>query len=1194
MNSVDKAKLSSCLKAYSTFTDLNNPSYTKQFKKPKSLLVQAFPSTFDLLLFEENPDLFRTDLKLDTEAKQNRDIKPLIRVNILGNAFLALLDTGATYSVANKKFKDLFVSANYEPIRDGRRFCTANGVVNNAGLFKIPIRLRGMTHAQSAQFYIIDDCPMLLLGRDFIQKFGLVFNLASNDPYWTHNLTKNKYCFDSPLSPLNYTEAHFLHIEDSIKMKDWIKKVDLSNVGDLKQQSAAKKLLRKNLSIFSEVPGVSNVFEFEINFKPDAKLTKSNSYPANPQKRAVIDRLLDEQLANDWVEPSNSPMCVPTLVVPKPGLNNFRMCQAYQKTNEITETDTYPLPRPKDIFDEMGNAQYFTVFDMTKGFYQIRVKKSDRWKTAFVNHRGLFQYKVMPFGLKNAPAAFQRLMDTVLGKDRWKFCLCYVDDLIIYSETFEEHLQHIQAVLSALEKAGLKINPAKMQLCLKRVKYLGHILTPGFIQPDPDKVKGILEFPRPETCVQMGRFLGMVGYYRQFIKSITELVFILNKMNKRDKPKEKLEWSKQAIDNFNEIRRILAQDCQLFLPDMSKPFVIRTDASDVGIGAVLLQSDDQGHLRPVWYASRQLNKAERNYSTTHRECLGVIYGVKKFRQYIEFTSFTIETDHQALKWLMALKEPTGRLARWSLDLQELDFKIEHIPGPQNVVADALSRDPVDPPALIQEKIVFSAKHLQNLCAFTTTDGSTALGPYPELNLDSLVLAQRQDHSLKQVIDYISSKILPSNSNEKARIKTLAEDCMIFDNDLLVKYVRSSEIDDNFDESFKIVVPDSLKNLIFRLHHDHPTSGHRGINATATQISRKYIWFRMHKDIRNYVQTCLHCQQTNPTNQKPVGILSPNRPQFPWEIIAIDLVGPLPPSGKDMNNHFQYLFVIIDTFSKWVEIFPLKEAKTDVIIEKLFETVCRFGFPRQVISDNGTQFTSEDFINICRSLNIDIKFCPTYHAQANPTERINRNIKQYLRKYCKTHSDWSENVQLMAYSLRTNVIGTTEFTPAEIVLGRNLNNPFVVPLQQTRLASAQDVRNYSTKLKEKLTSNYLQTRDNLQVSRYNYRKQFDHYRRDVIYKIGDLVLYRLHPLSCARSGLAASLMRAREGPYKVTEIISRNVYRIGLISNGAPYARVHGSQLKAYLPREGPIPNPLPVNRANLVKQRKTRLVNSAV
>src|SRR6267143_2398551 len=382
-------------------------------------------------------------------------------------------------------------------------------------------------------------------------------------------------------------------------------------------------------------------------------------------------------------------------------------------------------------------------------------------------------------------------------------------------------MKHIQLVFDALMKAGLTLNPNKSQVCLKEVKYLGHYIRFGKIKPDPDKIKAIVESPRPLTCLQMGRFIGMVGYYRQFIKGITELIHMLNKMYKRDKPKETLEWSKQAIANFEEIKRLLADDCELFLPDMTKHFTIRTDASDVGIGAVLLQHDDATQaMRPVWYASRQLNKAERNYSTTHRECLGVIYGVRQFKQYIEFTQFTIETDHQALKWLMALKEPIGRLARWSLDLQELDFKIEHIPGPQNVVADALSRDPVDPPALIQEKIVFSAKHLQNLCAFTTTDGSTALGPYPELNLDSLVLAQRQDHSLKLVIDYISSKILPSSINEKARIKTLAEDCMIFDNDLLVKYVRSSEIDDNFDESFKIVVPDSLKNLIFRLHHDH--------------------------------------------------------------------------------------------------------------------------------------------------------------------------------------------------------------------------------------------------------------------------------------------------------------------------------------------------------------------------------------
>jgi len=478
-----------------------------------------------------------------------------------------------------------------------------------------------------------------------------------------------------------------------------------------------------------------------------------------------------------------------------------------------------------------------------------------------------------------------------------------------------------------------------------------------------------------------------------------------------------------------------------------------------------------------------------------------------------------------------------------------------------------------------------------------------------MNLDAIVLMQRQDKDLKLVIDYLTLKVLPSDSDKKAFIKTLAEDCMIFDNDLLVKYVRSSEIDDNFDESFKIVVPKALKSIIFRLHHDHPLSGHRGVHLTTLNISRKYVWYKMQKEIRQYVRSCETCQKVNPSNQKPGGTLSPNRTQFPWEIIAIDIVGPLPPSGPEPpakpvkkphkgnrklgrpakpveKDKYSYIFVIIDTLSKWVELFPLKTVSAQQIVQKFFETICRFGFPRQVISDNGTQFTSEAFIDICRAFNIDIKFCPTYHAQANPTERINRNIKQYLRKYCIDHSYWYDNIPVMGYSLKSNVVGTTAFTPSEVMLGRNLNNPFDIPLQKTRLASAQDVRNYSNNLKNRLKTIFTQARENLQVSRYSYRKNYDHYRRDIVFKVGDLVLYRVHPLSMAKRGVAASLMQLREGPYKVTEVISRNVYRIGLLSNGAPYARAHTSQLSTYMPRDGVIPDPLPVKRANLVRPRK--------
>jgi len=237
---------------------LSDPSYLKQFKKPsKSLLSKAFPGTFDLILAKHDTNLFKTDLASNAEAELHRDIRPLIRINILGTAFLAILDTGATFSVANRAMKTLFESFHYISAKDSRKFSTAAGLVTNTGLFKVPVRLRGMPVAQSARFYIIDDCPLLLLGRDFIRQFGIVFNLSDSKPYWTHNQTKDRFNFDSPLSPRTFKEAHFCKIEQDHKNRQWIKNLDLSKVGDLTAQNAVRKILSRNKQLFSDNPGIS-------------------------------------------------------------------------------------------------------------------------------------------------------------------------------------------------------------------------------------------------------------------------------------------------------------------------------------------------------------------------------------------------------------------------------------------------------------------------------------------------------------------------------------------------------------------------------------------------------------------------------------------------------------------------------------------------------------------------------------------------------------------------------------------------------------------------------------------------------------------------------------------------------------------------------------------------------------------------
>jgi len=320
---------------------------------------------------------------------------------------------------------------------------------------------------------------------------------------------------------------------------------------------------------------------------------------------------------------------------------------------------------------------------------------------------------------------------------------------------------------------------------------------------------------------------------------------------------------------------------------------------------------------------------------------------------------------------------------------------------------------------------------------------------------------------------------------------------------------------------------------------------------------------MAKFVRHFVQICDICQKANPSNQKKTGFLVPNRPMYPWEIIAVDFIGPLPRS----KNQFCYILVFVDLLTKWVELYALRSANETSLVQKMFEICCRYGFPRKVICDNGTQFTSFLFEDVCKSFNIDVKFVPAYHAQANPAERVNRNIKYYLRKYTDNHKEWDQHLPALAYQLRTSLIGTTGFTPAELMFGRKLNDPFAVKYSSSRSATNLDRKMlYHANLNN--FSNYIQqARDNLQVSREAYRSQYDHYRREKTYKIGDLVTYRVHPVSKKISGLSAGLMMDRDGPYRIASIDGQNIYRISDVHTGALITKAHVSQLTPYVPRD---------------------------
>ena len=408
-----------------------------------------------------------------------------------------------------------------------------------------------------------------------------------------------------------------------------------------------------------------------------------------PQRRSEVQQLLQSMLQNGVVEPSRSPWASPIVLVKKKD-GSTRFCVDYRKVNGITRKDAYPLPRIDTTLDTLSGSQWFSTLDLISGYWQVHIEESDRPKTAFCTTEGLFQFRVMPFGLCNAPATFQRLMDLVLSGLQWEHCLVYLDDVIILGRTFKEHIQNIQLVLQRLREAGLKVKPSKCVFFRREVRYLGHIVSREGVSPDPSKTEKVASWPTPRSVKEVQQFLGFSSYYRRFVEDYATLAKPLHRLTERS---SKFLWTPECQRSFDELRCRLVSPPILAHPDFSLPFTLDTDASDIGIGGVLSQVGADGKERVIAYGSRLLTKAERQYCTTRKELLAVVMFTKQYRPYLAGQQFILRTDHSSLSWLHNFRDPQGQLARWLEQLQEFNFTVVHRRGRKHTNADALSRLP---------------------------------------------------------------------------------------------------------------------------------------------------------------------------------------------------------------------------------------------------------------------------------------------------------------------------------------------------------------------------------------------------------------------------------------------------------------------------------------------------------------------
>ena len=452
------------------------------------------------------------------------------------------------------------------------------------------------------------------------------------------------------------------------------------------EQEDLKNILVEFSHLFPDVPTRTEEAYHDVDVG-NAQPLKQHPYRLNPEKQTYIRDEVRYLLDNDFIEPSKSNWSSPCILVPKPD-GSYRLCTDYRKVNTVTKTDTYPIPRIDDCIDKVGSSKIVSKFDLLKGFWQVPLTERAKEISAFVTPDGLFQYKVMPFGMKNSPATFQRLINQVISG--LPGCGAYIDDVIIYSETWEEHLDIMRKLFERLSAAKLTVNLSKCEFGKATVTFLGHVVGQGLVKPIEAKVTAICQFPAPVGKRQLMRFLGMAGYYRKFCPNFSTIAEPLTRLLGK---RVKFVWSPACENAFQKLKAILRSSPVLAAPDFTLPFKLAVDASDVAAGAVLLQEEKDGVDHPVCYYSRKFNKSQKHYSTIEKECLALVLALQHFEVYLSSSSLPIHvfSDHNPLVFINRVKNKNHRLLRWSLMLQEYNLDIKHIKGKDNLIADCLSR-----------------------------------------------------------------------------------------------------------------------------------------------------------------------------------------------------------------------------------------------------------------------------------------------------------------------------------------------------------------------------------------------------------------------------------------------------------------------------------------------------------------------
>ncbi|KAL0157229.1 hypothetical protein M9458_048475, partial [Cirrhinus mrigala] len=709
-----------------------------------------------------------------------------------------------------------------------------------------------------------------------------------------------------------------------------------------------------------------------IEIMPGATLPRGRVYPLSQPETQSMQQYIDEELAKGFIRPSTSPASAGFFFVKKKD-GTLRPCIDYRALNEITIKYRYPLPLVPTALEQLRSARIFSKLDLRCAYNLIRIRAGDEWKTAFSTTTGHYEYLVMPFGLSNSPSVFQAMINDVFRDMLNKFVIVYIDDILVYSENLQDHIQHVRAVLKRLIQNQLYAKLPKCAFHLSTVSFLGYIISAEGVTMDDNKVSAVLQWPRPQAIKDLQRFLGFANFYRRFIRGFSQVAAPLTSLTRNGS--NKLAWTSSSERAFQDLKARFTSAPILRHPDPERQFTVEVDASNTGIGAILSQYHGiPAKLYPCAFFSRKLNPAERNYDVGDRELLAMKSALEEWRHWLEGSTipFLILTDHKNLEYLRTARRLNARQARWSLFFSRFHFKITYRPRSKNGKADALSRQHDQSPTDVSPASIIPA---------------------------SIIVSPVQWDIIAEISEAQCTDPAPPECPPGLTY-----------------------------------VPASLRQRLLTLIHENPSAGHPGIQATRELVLNKFWWPSMSQQIITFVKECVTCNQTKSQHQRPAGLLQPLPiPERPWSHLAVDFITDLPPSNH--NTVIFTIIDRFSKACRLIPLPKLPTAWETA--QALLNQVFRFyGLPEDIVSDRGPQFTLRVWKALWSQLNVNISLTSGYHPQSNgQVERLNQELSRFLRAYCHLHqNDWSDYLLWAEYAQNSLKKPSTQLTPFQCVLG----------------------------------------------------------------------------------------------------------------------------------------------------------------